>query len=143
VPYNIAIVPYNIVILYHIMRKVLQYSILPHPPGCPTHHGHTVVATEVPPTIPHHPPVVPARPPLPSVDCRVIRPARYRRCTACCPAAPCRHHAARRSHCAFCRPCRPSKLIVESSGPLVAVVVPHVALTSAATRHPPLLVADC
>jgi hypothetical protein len=29
--------------------------------------------------------------------------------------------------------CRPSKIIVESSGPLVAVVVPHVALTSAAT----------
>jgi hypothetical protein len=39
--------------------------------------------------------------------------------------------------------CRPSKLIVESSGPLVAVVVPHVALTSAAARRPPLLVADC
>jgi hypothetical protein len=39
--------------------------------------------------------------------------------------------------------CRPSKLIVESSGLLVAVVVPHVALTSAATRRPPLLVADC
>jgi hypothetical protein len=39
--------------------------------------------------------------------------------------------------------CRPSKLIVESSGPLVAVVVPHVALTSAATRRPPFLVADC
>ena len=38
---------------------------------------------------------------------------------------------------------RPSKLIVKSSGPLVAVVVPHVALTSAATRCPPLLVADC
>ena len=39
--------------------------------------------------------------------------------------------------------CRPSKLIVESSGPLVAVVVPHAALTSAAARRPPLLVADC
>jgi hypothetical protein len=39
--------------------------------------------------------------------------------------------------------CRPSKLIVESSGQLVAVVVPHVALTSAAARRPPLLVADC
>jgi hypothetical protein len=39
--------------------------------------------------------------------------------------------------------CRPSKLIVESFGPLVAVIVPHVTLTSAATRCPPLLVADC
>ncbi len=39
--------------------------------------------------------------------------------------------------------CRPLKLIVESSGPLIAVVVTHVALTSAATQRPPLLVADC
>ena len=78
-------------------------TILPHPPGCPNHHGHAVVATEAPPTYPHHLPVVPARPPPPSVDCRVIRPARRSRCAACCPAALCCHHAARRSRCAFWR----------------------------------------
>jgi hypothetical protein len=141
---------------------------LPHPPGCPTHHGHAVVATEAPPTYPHHRPVVPAHPPPPSVDCRVIWPARRRRCAAlpCCPlSSSCRPS---KSSCILspCCPlplscrvivppvavvyrpsplsCHPSKLIVESSGPLVAVVVPHVALTSAAApaRRPPLLVVD-
>ena len=67
---------HNIAILYHIMRTVLRCTILLHPPGCPNHHGHAVVATEAPPTYPHHRPVVPARPPPPSVDCRIIRPAR-------------------------------------------------------------------
>ena len=112
-----------------------------------------VVATEAPPTYPHHRPVVPACPPPPSVDCRVIRPARRRRCAACCPAAPCRHHAARRSRCAFCRPaapcpvvppvavvyrllplsCRPSKLIVESSG----VALLSLLLSPLVRRRPP------
>ena len=87
----------------------------PHPPGCPTHHGHAIVATEAQPTYPHHRPILPARPPPPSVDCRVIRPARRRRCVACCPAAPYGHHAARQSCRAFRRPAAPCRCCAASS----------------------------
>ena len=122
----------------------MRCTILPHPPGCPTHHGNAVVATEAPPTYPHHRPVVPARPLPPSVDCRVIRPACRRRCAACCPAALCRHHAARRSRCAFCRPAAPCRCRAARRHrvPPVAIVVPPIEVDCRVIgRCPPLFVA--
>ena len=122
----------------------MRCTILPHPPGCPNHHGHAVVATEAPPTYPHHRPVVPAHPPPPSVDCRVIRPTRRHRCAACCPAAPCRHHAARRSRCAFCRPAAPCRCRAARRRrvPPVAIVVPPIEVDCRVIgRCPPLFVA--
>jgi hypothetical protein len=122
----------------------LRYTILPHPLGCPTHHGHAVVATEAPPTYPHHHPVIPARPPPPSVDCRVIRPARRSRCAACCPAALCRHHPTRRSRCAFCRPAAPCccRAARRRRVPPVTIVVRPIEVDCRVIgRCPPLFVA--
>jgi hypothetical protein len=83
-------------------------------------------------------------PPPPSVDCRVIRPTRRHRCAACCPAAPCRHHAARRSCCAFCRPAAPCRCRAARRRrvPPVAIVMPPIEVDCQVIgRCPPLFVA--
>jgi hypothetical protein len=109
----------------------------PHPPGCPTYHCHAVVSSEAPPTYRHHCPVIPTSPPPPSVDCRVIRPACCRCRAACCPAAPCRRPAARRSSRAFCCPAARRRRRAPSSCP---VVVPPVALLPLAVVVPTVVV---
>jgi hypothetical protein len=83
-------------------------------------------------------------PPPPSVDFRDIRPTRRRRCAACCPAAPCHHHAARRSRCAFCRPAAPCRCRAARRHrvPPVTIVVPPIKVYCRVIgRCPPLFVA--
>ena len=103
-----------------------------------------IAVSAVPPTNPHHCPVVPACPPPPSVDCRVIQLARRHRRAACCPAAPCRHHAARRSCCAFCCPAAPCRCCAARRRcvPPGAIVMPPIEVDCRVIgRCPPLFVA--